>query len=76
MKQLKRTKTSVERLAPESIIWDAQVPGFYARRQRGAAVAYGVKTRLDGRIKWVSIGRHGAPWTTEEARPILEGEKI
>jgi integrase len=59
--------------------WDAgkgAVAGFGARRQKGAAVSYVVKYRTaDGRQRWATIGRHGAPWTPDlaraEARRIL-----
>jgi hypothetical protein len=52
------------------------VPGFGARRQNGAAVAYVLFYRTaEGRQRWQTIGRHGAPWTPElareEARRIL-----
>jgi len=66
-----------------STVWDegkGAVAGFGARRQKGEAVAYFVKYRTtDGRQRWATIGRHGAPWTPElaraEARRIL-GEAI
>jgi integrase len=52
--------------------WDegkGAVTGFGARRQKGDAVAYVVKYRTaDGRQRWATIGRHGAPWTPEMAR--------
>ena len=52
--------------------WDegkGAVTGFAARRQKGDAVAYVVKYRTaDGRQRWATIGRHGAPWTPEMAR--------
>jgi hypothetical protein len=45
------------------------VTGFGARRQDGDTVAYVVKYRtFDGRQRWATIGRHGAPWTPEMAR--------
>jgi len=51
------------------IIWDKVVPGFAARRQAGVAVAYILKYRtLEGRQRWQTIGRHGAPWTPTTAR--------
>jgi integrase len=66
------TKTTVETLAPGQIIWDdgrGSVTGFGARRQKGAAVSYLIKYRTrDGRQRWQTIGRHGSPWTVEEAR--------
>jgi len=42
---------------------------FGARRQKGDAVTYLVKFRTTGgRQRWHKIGRHGAPWTPDEAR--------
>ncbi len=51
------------------VVWDSAVPGFGARRQRGTAVAYVLKYRTtEGRQRWHTIGRHGAPWTPDLAR--------
>jgi integrase len=59
----------VRALGPGETVWDATVSGFGARRQRGAAVSFFLKYRnSDGRQRWHSIGRHGAPWTPETAR--------
>ena len=59
----------VRALGPGDVIWDAGVPGFGARRQKGAAIAYIVKYRTaEGRQRWHTIGRHGAPWTPDAAR--------
>lgn len=59
----------VRSLQPGEIVWDAAVPGFGARRQRGDAVAYVLKLRTnEGRQRWHTIGRHGAPWTPDSAR--------
>lgn len=59
----------VRKLAPGDTVWDAAVPGFGARRQTGKAVAYVLKYRTaEGRQRWFTIGRHGAPWTPETAR--------
>ena len=45
------------------------MPGFGARRQKGVAVAYVLFYRTaEGRQRWQTIGRHGAPWTPEQAR--------
>ena len=61
-------------------IWDGAVKGFGARRQRGEAVAYILKYRTaDGRQRWMTIGRHGSPWTPEMARDrakVLLGEIV
>jgi integrase len=59
----------VRALEPGKIIWDGAVPGFAARRQAGVAVAYVLKYRtVEGRQRWHTIGRHGAPWTPTTAR--------
>ena len=43
--------------------------GFGARRQAGDAVSYFLKYRTeDGRQRWMTIGRHGSPWTPDMAR--------
>jgi integrase len=52
--------------------WDGgkgAVSGFGVRRQKGDAVAFVLKYRTkDGRQRWHTIGRHGAPWTPDTAR--------
>src|ERR1700674_3897883 len=59
----------VRALGPAETVWDAAVPGFGARRQKGQAVAYVLKFRTaEGRQRWHTIGRHGAPWTPDLAR--------
>jgi integrase len=59
----------VRALKPGAIIWDATITGFAARRQKSAAVSYLVYFRTaEGRQRWHTIGRHGAPWTPETAR--------
>ncbi len=59
----------VRALKPGQTIWDAAVPGFGARRQRGEAVAFVLHYRTKaGRQRWATIGRHGAPWTPDQAR--------
>src|SRR5277367_52979 len=70
----------VRALGPGETVWDSAVPSFGARRQKGAAVAYVLKFRTaEGRQRWHTIGRHGAPWTPvtarEEARRLL-GEVV
>jgi integrase len=59
----------VRALKPGSDIWDAAVPGFGARRQKGTAVSYVLMYRTrEGRQRRFTIGRHGAPWTPDTAR--------
>ena len=56
-------------LGEGSILWDTRVPGFCARRRQSPSIVYAVKYRTgEGRQRWHTIGRHGAPWTPETAR--------
>ena len=59
----------VRALPSGGTVWDTAVAGFCARRQQSDAVAYCLKYRTaDGRQRWHTIGRHGAPWTPDDAR--------
>lgn len=59
----------IEGLAPDSVIWDREVSGFGARRQKSIAISYVVIYRTaENRQRFHTIGRHGAPWTPDTAR--------
>lgn len=59
----------VRALKPGEMIWDTSLSGFGARRQNSNAVSYVLYYRTkEGRQRWFTIGRHGAPWTPEAAR--------
>ncbi len=59
----------IRALGAGETIWDAAVPSFGARRQKGPVVSYILKYRTaEGRQRWLTIGRHGAPWTPDTAR--------
>lgn len=49
-------------------IWDSDIKGLCARRQTSKAISYILKTRVNGRVRWFTIGRHGQPWTPDSAR--------
>jgi len=61
------SKTVVDRLQPGQIAWDAEVKGFGVRCQRRYKI-FILKYRIFGRPRWISIGKHGSPWTVELAR--------
>jgi len=48
-------------------MWDTGLNGFGARRQR-RHVHYLLRYRLNGRQRFITIGRHGSPWTPDTAR--------
>jgi integrase len=59
----------IKTLQPGEVVWDSAVTGFGARRQKGEARTYFLFYRTaEGRQRWYTIGRHGAPWTPDTAR--------
>jgi integrase len=65
--KLKITKTTVDKLQKGVTVWDTEVKGFAVRYQTRDKVYY-LKTNVNGRQRWISIGQHGSPWTVETAR--------
>lgn len=63
----KITKQAVDALKAGETLWDAELPGFGVRAN-AQSKTYILKAVLDGRQKWLTIGRHGAPWTPASAR--------
>jgi len=64
----KITKRIVDQLTPGETVWDTEVKGFGVRCRPSGAKYYGVKTRIGGRQRWITIGRHGSPCTADSAR--------
>jgi integrase len=63
----KVTKATVERLGQGQLLWDQSLVGFGARRQL-RHVHYLLRYRMNGRQRFITIGRHGSPWTPDTAR--------
>src|SRR6478736_6333820 len=67
----KITKRTVDGLAAtghEIVLWDTEVKGYGVRCRRSGAKHYVLKLRAGGRQRWLTIGRHGSPWTPDTAR--------
>lgn len=70
------TKRTVEALAPpdeggRSVLWDAEVKGFGVRVTANGVRTYVLRYRMaerQGPARQVTIGRHGSPWTADQAR--------
>ena len=62
------TKRNVATLKPGQVIWDGDVSGFGARRQTDTVSYVLIYRTAEGRQRWHTIGRHGSPWTPDEAR--------
>ena len=61
------TISVINEMNPGQVVWDSELSGFGVRKQ-SRAVSYILKTRINGRQKWVTIGKHGSPWTPGTAR--------
>jgi integrase len=67
----KITKRAVAQLSAGSsdvLLWDAELKGFGVRCRPSGAKYYVLKVRIGGRQRWLTIGRHGSPWTPDSAR--------
>ncbi len=60
-------KTVIARLKPGDTVWDDQLKGFGARRQK-ITTSYILKTSTNGKQRLITIGKHGLPWTPDTAR--------
>lgn len=61
------TRQALKKIGAGEILWDGELKGFGARRQKDA-VTFFLKCRFKGKQRWVTIGRMGNPWTLETAR--------
>ena len=61
------TSNAVNTLRRDEILRDIELRGFGVRRREGAP-SYFLQTRIKGRLKWITIGKHGQPWTPASAR--------
>jgi len=66
-KTLRISKSVVDKLEPNTVAWDNIVPGFGVRQQRRFRV-YFLKCVHRGRQRWITIGKHGSPWSVDNAR--------
>jgi len=60
------TKSVVDRLHPGSMVWDTALIGYGVRKQRRSAF-YLIRYRINGRQRFLTLGRHGA-FTPDTAR--------
>jgi integrase len=66
------TKRSVDAMKPkvtkDVFLWDGKLSGFGVRCRPSTERYYFIKMRAGKRQRWITIGKHGAPWTAETAR--------
>jgi hypothetical protein len=66
-RKARTTKRTVDSLTPDNLVWDTEISGFAIRCQRKSKT-YALKTRVAGRQRCFTIGRHGNPWTPDTVR--------
>jgi integrase len=64
----KITKAAVDKMQPNTVLWDQQVVGFGIRRHAGERRHYLLRYRFQGRQTFRRIGTHGSPFTPDTAR--------
>ena len=65
----KRVVDAAEAGPSQAIIWDSEVKGFGLRIMPSGVKSYVLQYRVTGgRSRRYTIGKHGSPWTVEEAR--------
>jgi integrase len=77
--RIQLTKSNVDKaLMPQAVryeAWDTKISGFGLRVQPSGEKVYVLKYRLGGAQRWVTIGKHGSPWTpdgaSKEAKRLL-----
>ena len=66
----KLTKRAVEALkanGADTVYWDGELTGFGIRVRKSGRKNYILQTRIDGKLRWFTIGQHGRV-TVDEAR--------
>jgi integrase len=69
--RMKLSKRSIDGIAPglkRFTVWDTELTGFGLDVTPGGAKVYVLKYKIAGRQRWLTIGRHGSPWTPDMAR--------
>lgn len=66
----KRMVDAAEPATAQFFIWDSEVKGFGLRVTQNGAKSYVLQYRTPqgGRSRRLTIGRHGSPWTVDDAR--------
>ena len=67
----KITKRTVDAAKPgkrDNFIWDTDVKGFGLKVTPAGNKVYILQYRINGRLRRYTIGKHGSPWTPDDAR--------
>jgi integrase len=67
----KLTKRMIDALEPagtDTFVWDKDLKGFGLKITPAGTRVYLVQSRLKGHLRRFTIGKHGSPWTPDQAR--------
>ena len=67
IKLTKRVVDAIKANGSDIVYWDRGLTGFGLRVRKSGRKNYVMQTRVDGKLRWFTIGQHG-PYTPEEAR--------
>ena len=71
----KLTKRAVEALkanGADTVYWDGELTGFGVRVRKSGRKNYVLQTRVDGKLRWFTIGQHGRVTVDEARAAVLE----
>ena len=66
-KLTKRSVEAIEATGSDAVYWDGGLTGFGVRVRASGRKTYVLQTRVRGKLRWFTIGRHG-PVTPDQAR--------
>jgi integrase len=67
-KLTKRVVEGAKEKSRDAFLWDTEIAGFGVKVTPAGGRVYILQARLQGRKRRFTIGRHGSPWTVDEAR--------
>ena len=66
-KLTRRTVEALKANGADTVYWDGELTGFGMRVRKSGRKNYVLQTRIDGKLRWFTIGQHGRV-TVDEAR--------
>ena len=63
----KRTVDALKANGADAVHWDGELTGFGVRVRKSGRKYYVVQTRIDGKLRWFTLGPHG-PLSPDQAR--------
>ena len=66
-KLTKRAVDAIKTNGADAVYWDGELTGFGLRVRKSGRKNYVVQTRVEGKLRWFTLGPHG-PLAPDEAR--------